>query len=121
MKRKGRRIIPKSARGGDCYLAAAEWMLDNAGDDLRLVHAEVTGRGALAGLSFGHAWVENLDSGFAFDVANGKFTAAPIAVYRAAARIVNCNVFEYTAEQVRARLDATGNYGPWDLKTRSGL
>lgn len=56
---------------GDCYFAAARFLLSLGVDtDARLVHGEVTGQGDVAGVRYGHAWVEI--NGFVIDPSNGR-------------------------------------------------
>ena len=110
--------VPSENKGGDCFEVAAKFMFDatmygtkNLG--LRLVHGEVTGQGAIDGVKFGHAWVE--DGGTVIDKSNGKDLRLPKSLYYALGDI--SKTIEYTYEEMRQKLLESGHYGPWDLKT----
>ena len=114
-------IKPKIATqiGGDCYEAAAHYMLDNAYGkglhNLRLVHGEVAGQGPLEGMTYGHAWVEDGDT--VIDRSNGRNIVMPKADYYALGQIDKLNNSHvYTFEEARAKMLEHGVYGPWDLK-----
>ena len=110
---------------GDCYEANGKYFMDEAlfpGNDktLRLVHGEVTGQGPLAGVNYGHAWVE--DGNTVIDVSNGKTVRMPKAVYYALGGIDhNDNLHEYSAREFRSKITGSGHWGPWDLRTSTGL
>jgi len=57
--------IPEENKGGDCFTQAFEYMLNEGvmkGRDLTLVHALIQPiMGPLAGVEYGHAWVEEGD------------------------------------------------------------
>lgn len=112
---------------GDCYEAAFNWIFehcinftaDRKGDpNIRLVHGEVTGQGKIRGVKYGHAWVE--DGGVVIDQSSGKNLRMSRAEYYALGKI-GSNVHRYTAVQARRKAVTTRVYGPWDLKTESGL
>ena len=48
--------IPSANKGGDCYQASYNYVLDNP--KAVLVQGEVTGQGAIKGIKYGHSWVE---------------------------------------------------------------
>ena len=108
---------------GDCYDANGRYFIDNAlfpneDPNLRLVHGEVQGQGPLEGTGYGHCWVE--DGGTVIDVSNGRNLRMPKAAYYAMGRIGD-NTHVYTPEQARKKLLQFKHWGPWDLKTSSGL
>ena len=87
---------------------------------LSLVHGEVAGQGPLEGVTFGHAWV--LDGDTVIDPSNGRDIRMPKTIYYALGAIDRIdNLHVYTPEQARERMLRYGHFGPWDLKTRSGL
>ena len=105
--------------GGDCYEAAAHYMLDNAYGkrlhQLRLVHGEVAGQFPLNGKTYGHAWIEDGDT--VIDRSNGRNIVMPKADYYALGQIDKLNNFHvYTFEEARAKMLEHEVYGPWDLK-----
>ena len=123
---------------GDCYEAAANYVINHSGivpflvppgatpnPKLILVHGEVTGQGRLEGTKYGHAWIE--DSETVIDQSNGRDLRLPKMIYYAIARIVpefppfEPNLHKYTAEEARRNLLKYKHYGPWDLKTSTGL
>ena len=111
--------------GGDCYEAAGKYMMDNCqfgAEDcsLVLVHGEVEGQGPIAGISFGHAWI--LDGATVVDKSNGRDLQMPQMIYYAVGQIDRINnIHEYSWEEVREKILDYGHWGPWDLKTESGL
>jgi hypothetical protein len=109
--------VPKKNTGGDCYEAAARYIIDHAlmGKEkgLVLVHGIVTGQGPIRGIQYGHAWVENGDE--VIDKSRGRDIHLPKAVYYALGNI--SETIRYTPEETRRKLLDTGNYGPWDLKS----
>lgn len=110
-----------AASGGDCYEANGRYFLNNLGNkNLRLVHGEVTGQGGLAGVNYGHAWLEDGDT--VIDVSNGRNLRLPKIVYYALGGIDrNDNYHVYDASKFSQRLTKHEHWGPWDLKTSTGL
>jgi hypothetical protein len=113
---------------GDCYEAAAGFLIERAGpfqqgpDRYELVHAEIKGQGPLKGLTYGHGWVENLDTGFTFDMSNDREVIMPTSKYRQLSGVEEIgNEYRYDFEEARAKLLQHKHYGPWDLVTSSGL
>jgi predicted ABC-type ATPase len=119
--------------GGDCYKTAGDFVLDNKllGEtrtnkikfvgEPHVVHAQVTGQGEISGLKYGHAWVE--DDVLVYDYSNGRKLEIPKNLYYAVGKIKTTKprYFKYTFEQARKKMLDSGHYGPWDLKTESGL
>ena len=112
---------------GDCYEAAFNWIFehcilntaDRRGDPgIFLVHGEVTGQGPIEGVLYGHAWVE--DGDLVIDQSNGRNLRMSRADYYRRGRIGD-NLHRYTPEEARRKILATRVYGPWDLKTETGL
>lgn len=114
-----KRVSARTPKKGDCFEAAGKWILDNdLAGNARVVHGEVTGQGPLEGVKFGHAWIEMGNT--VLEVANGNNLKMPKAVYYALGHIGD-NVYRYTREQARTRMLKFGHYGPWELKTETGL
>jgi len=114
---------------GDCYQVAGKFALDRV-DRINnqefigtpyVVHAEVSGRGALDGIRFGHAWIE--DDYFIFDFSNGLSLIYPKVVYYSIGNVVQKEpkYYKYTFEQARDNMLEVSTFGPWDLVTESGL
>jgi hypothetical protein len=113
-----KRKIPSKNRNGDCYEAAAKYLMDETlyghkNLHLKLVHGEVTGQGPIEGVKYGHAWV--LDGDTVIDKSNGRDVRMPKAFYYALGQIER--TIEYTYEEARDKLLEHQTYGPWDLKT----
>ena len=107
---------------GDCYEIAGKYIMDNItlNPFLRLVHAEVAGKGPLDGVRFGHAWV--LDGDEVIDKSNGLDVRMPKTLYYALGQIdyIN-NIHEYSWDEARDLIVDSETWGPWDLITESGL
>lgn len=116
---------------GDCYEAAGRYLLDHPTDNLVLVHAEVTGQGAVHGVKFGHAFI--LDGNDVIDVSNGRNIRMDKNVYFVLGQIGEFNpktmqmdtrkgnVHYYTYKEALEKMGKYEHWGPWDLKTSSGL
>ncbi len=128
--------IPKENKGGDCYeiagkIAMGIWSVEMLADNETsypdfigtpyVVHAEVSGQGAISGLRYGHAWVE--DDMFIYDYSNGRKIIFPKELYYAIGNVITKKpkYFKYTFEEARKKMAETGHYGSWELITESGL
>ena len=137
---------PKKNATGDCFEAAGKLMMDLSWKDgadmrnVRLVHGEVAGQGSLKGTKFGHAWVEKTErfpelSGLTgsshcnlemvLDHSNGEEKEMPKAIYYWLGKISddfgNANTHSYTYDEFVYKTHESGNWGPWDLETETGL
>lgn len=123
---------------GDCYEAAGKYILglshlhmgiggEAAGDaaaaqGLILVHAEVMGQGPLEGTTFGHGFVVDTETDMVIDKSNGRDIKLPRSLYYAIGQIEEIgNYYEYTPQEMMENMIKYKHYGPWDLKTSSGL
>lgn len=109
---------------GDCYEANGELFMNRAlygGEGgLRLVHGEVTGQGALEGINYGHCWIE--DGNTVVDVSNGNSIKMPKGAYYNLGNIDgNNNMHRYNAREFQRKILKYEHWGPWDLKTSTGL
>jgi len=86
-----------------------------------VVHAQVEGQGALQGIPYGHAWVE--DNLFVYDFSNGRSIRMLKDDYYYSGNVQRKKpkYFKYTFPQAVAKMAQTGHYGSWDLITDSGL
>jgi hypothetical protein len=117
--------VKKSNKGGDCYKAAGDIVIDsrfinknrfNFNGTPYLVHAEVAGQGAISGIRYGHAWIE--DDVMVYDYSNGRELQIPKQIYYAIGNIETSNpkkYRKYTFEQARRKMSESGTYGCWDL------
>jgi len=110
----------KSTGTGDCYEAAGRYMMDHGAGDkgLVLVHGEVTGQGPIEGLKFGHSWLEK--DGMVIDKSNGRDLHLSVELYYRLGKIGD-NVHKYDYKQFVEKVIKAKTWGPWDLKTESGL
>jgi hypothetical protein len=130
---KGGKTGKSKKGGGDCYVAAGDIVLNQlqrqrfkflaTGDEIQfigtpyLVHAEVKGQGAVEGIRYGHAWIE--DDVLVYDYSNGRQLVLPKELYYRVGDIQTDNpkkYQKYTFEEAKDKLLSTGNYGCWDLE-----
>jgi hypothetical protein len=128
--------IPKENKGGNCYemagkIAMGIWSVEMFADKETsypdfigtpyVVHAEVSGQGAISGLRYGHAWVE--DDMFIYDYSNGRKIIFPKELYYAIGNVITKKpkYFKYTFDEARKKMLESGHYGSWELITESGL
>ena len=107
---------------GDCYEAAAKLLYAHRScPGIVLVHGTVTGQGPIAGIRYGHAWIEIGD--VVLDPSNGRFVCARKAAYYAVGEIAE-PVTRYAFEEAARQMLETRHYGPWEkllsLTTPSG-
>lgn len=128
--------IPQENKGGNCYemagkIAMGIWSVEMFADkDISypdfigtpyVVHAEVSGQGAISGIRYGHAWVE--DDMFIYDYSNGRKIIFPKELYYILGNVITKKpkYYKYTFSEAREKMLETGHYGSWELKTKSGL
>jgi hypothetical protein len=98
---------------GDCYPAAARFLLSlGRNTDARLVHGVVSGQGKLAGVRFGHAWVEI--NGWVIDPSNGKKLCMARDRYYQLGKIDPSQSRSYSYQEVLRATVQSGHYGPWE-------
>lgn len=113
---------------GDCFEAAGKYIIDHGlrllgsgpaeNPGLILVHGEVMH--SFQGFGYGHAWVE--DGNTVIDKSNGRNIRMPKGEYYNLGGVeVFNNMHRYTPEQTRKKILQYKHWGPWDLKTSSGL
>jgi hypothetical protein len=125
--------IPKENKSGDCYEAAGNIAMDDklpkairtksikfTGTPY-LVQGQVTGQGAIDNVKYGHAWIE--DDVFVYDFSNGRELVFPKELYYFIGKIETKKplYFKYTFQEAVDKMLKTGHYGPWELKTETGL
>lgn len=126
--------ISKTNKGGDCYYVAGNVAMNerlpNIVKELNMpefkgtpyvVHAEVLGQGAISGLRYGHAWVE--DDFFVYDFSNDREIILPKQLYYQFGDVkqIAPKYYKYTFKQAIDKMLQAGHYGSWDLKTENGL
>lgn len=95
--------------GGQCYRVAGRLVTDRDYDRTPLlVHGAPVLRST--GVRYSHAWVEVGGSVFDLTVNAGSFDRA---AYYSLGRIVLTDCVRYTAEEARALMLETGQWGPW--------
>jgi len=108
---------------GNCYQAAGDMIIlsrahKNYHGEPHLVHAEVSGQGALTGVRFGHAWIE--DDLFVYDYSNNKEVVLPKELYYRIGEVDVTNLSKYrrySFDEAANKMLETGNYGCWDIDT----
>ena len=101
--------IPDDNKGGNCYQVAVDTLMKNP--NAKLVHGVVTGQGAINGIQYGHAWVEDGDT-VIDNTLRGDLRRLPKQLYY---RIGNINITrKYTYNQALENLIKYEHYGPWD-------
>ena len=126
--------IPSKNKGGDCYYVAGtiamseklpklakEFQIPKFQGTPYVVHAEVSGQGAISGLRYGHAWVE--DDLYVYDFSNGREIVFPKQLYYSMGNVITTKpkYYKYTFKEAVEKMLETGHYGSWELKTQSGL
>jgi hypothetical protein len=122
--------MAKKQNLGDCYEVAGRMAimgLSKAPNGEKflgkpmVVHGEVEGQGKIKGLRYGHAWVE--DDVYVYDFSNGKNLMLLKEVYYYLGKINQDKpkLYKYSFLEARKKMLETGDYGPWDLITESGL
>jgi hypothetical protein len=97
---------------GDCYEAAAKLLhAHRSCPGIVLVHGTVTGQGPIAGIRYGHAWIEVGD--VVLDPSNGRFVCARKSAYYAAGEIRE-PLSRYDFEAAARQMLETRHYGPWE-------
>ena len=97
---------------GDCYVAAARFVIGNARcPEILLAHGEVTGQGPIAGVRYGHAWAEIGDA--VIDPSNGRIVCARKDAYYGIGNITG-GVVRYSPSEARRLMLETFHYGPWE-------
>ena len=119
---KRRDMDKMASRLGDCYEANGRYFMENTYQNpkLRLVHGEVMGQGELQGISYGHCWCE--DGNEVLDFSNGRDIKIDKKIYYALGQVDRLNnTFTYDQESFNERISEFEHWGPWDLKTKTGL
>lgn len=122
--------MAKKQKMGDCYEVAGRMAIlglskapngEKFLGEPMVVHGEVEGQGQIKGLRYGHAWVE--DDVYVYDFSNGKSLMLLKEVYYYLGKINQDKpkLYKYTFLQARQKMLKTGDFGPWDLITESGL
>lgn len=122
--------MTKKQKIGDCYEVAGRMAilgLSKAPNGQMflgkpmVVHGEVEGQGKIKGLRYGHAWVE--DDVYVYDFSNSKNLMLIKQVYYYLGKINQDKpkIYKYYFSQARKKMIKTGDFGPWDLITESGL
>jgi hypothetical protein len=115
---------------GNCYSVHADFLIDlkvTDPDQLKiwtLCHGNVD-HPKMRGFRHGHCWLERTGPDFnhkgvsipglimVLDLANGNHTEMPAVLYYYAGKIDPDAVVRYTAKEAFAKINETGDYGPW--------
>ena len=100
---------------GDCYEAAAKLLYAHRScPGIVLVHGTVTGQGPIAGIRYGHAWIEIGD--VVLDPSNRRLVCARKSAYYAAGEIRE-PLSRYDFEAAARQMLETRHYGPWETRS----
>lgn len=110
---------------GDCFEAAGRYITDHKEvEGIYLVHGEVEGQEHLAGVRFGHAWIEQGED--CIEVSMGRFVVVPKILYYNLGQIYGHeppwepNIHRYTPVETVINILKYKHWGPWDLVTSTG-
>lgn len=111
--------MSRTVADGDCYMVAAKMVaLENVYPHYLVCHGEATGRNQIAGVRFGHAWIEGdipeMGGAVVFDFSNGLNVIVPRDAYYVMGEIDPTTVRKYTAQEAIALMLETGHFGPWE-------
>ena len=119
----------KKNTAGNCFEVSGRFALNGVTEIYNqkfigipyVVQAEVLGQGSLENIRFGHSWVE--DDFFVYDFSNGLNLIYPKQRYYMVGQVIEekPTYFKYTFVQATKKMLDTGNFGPWDLITSTGL
>ncbi len=110
--------IPKANKNGDCYEVAYKYFNSKASNKkLRLVHGLVRGQGALEGIIYNHAWVEDGNKIIDMTLDKKVQKSLPKVLYYAIGQIKV--TYEYTYSEHIEKVNEYGTYGPWEKKLLS--
>lgn len=98
--------IPDENKHGDCYVQALHYITSHP--NVILVHGIVTGQGAISGIQYNHAWIE--DGNNVIDKTINL--TIPKEVYYAIGHIKLTKKYNY--RQALEKALEFGTYGPWD-------
>jgi hypothetical protein len=105
--------IPEEHKGGDCYRCASNYVTGK-NKTHTLVHANVTGRGPIEGVRYGHAFTEfEGDYGTLVHDPSAGVTL-PADLYYRLGQINPDEVRRYSYNEMTEKLVETEIWGPWD-------
>ncbi len=101
---------------GNCFKDAGSMMFDFMNNTrVKLVHGEVTGQWPIAGVKFGHAWLEDDDN--VFNVVGEEFHTYPKQLFYKVGMVEDeeGKLYKYSYDEFLKKLILEGNWGPWEL------
>ena len=109
-----------STTGGKCYELNGRWFQDHLHlPNINLVHGEVMGQGALSGIPYAHCWVELED--VVIDLTIPPQCVRKEVYYRVGQIDRQNNKHTYDRDTFLDKVLTHKHWGPWDLKSSSGL
>ena len=112
---KVKEVIPAD---GDCFVVAGKFLMENPNLPVTLVHAMVTGQGAIRGVRHAHAWVEIGD--VVIDKSNGKNVIMRKEMYYNIGKVKTKpgQYASYDYDGAIEKMTDHMTYGPWDLSNK---
>lgn len=109
------KTVPNENKGGNCYKKAFDYFMSHRSNSIVLCHGVVTGQGAIDGIKYNHAWVEELNSQKVIDnTMPPKYREMDRYLYYLLGRVSEDLVYQYSIEDVQAKIEEFGTYGPWE-------
>ena len=102
--------IPEENKNGDCFVVALNKFMEDP-QRYKLVHGVVTGQGAIAGIQYCHAWVEDGDNVIDMTLP-ADMRVFPKDAYYAIGNIKITKKYNY--RQTLENVCKYETYGPWD-------
>ena len=98
-------------RTGNCFENCARFLIDAVDSDIILVHAQCTGRGEIAGVEYGHAFLLLGDGAVVLDLTTDQPVACDAGTYYDIGNVRE--VARYTRDEMMTELRAWEHFGPW--------
>ena len=111
--------LPSKNKNGDCYDAAYKYVSNSSDKNLKIVHGMVDGQGAITGIRYDHAWVE--DGDMVIDPSNGKSEnplIIPKIVYYSIGNIKESQLLRFGSKEIAENVSRTGKTSGWSLESK---
>ncbi|MCD6435240.1 MAG: hypothetical protein J7L15_02450 [Clostridiales bacterium] len=102
--------ISGNNKNGDCYIVSYQYIQSNP--DVKLVHGLVHGQGALQGIIYNHAWIEDGNKIIDLTLPRKYQKSLSVKEYYELGKIDK--VFKYDFKDMLSNSMEQGTYGPWE-------